>query len=374
MKVALIHDYLNQWGGAERVLEVLAEMFPDAPIYTLLYDEEKTLHKFSGNIGKYRKIITSFLDKPRVRKNHRPFIPLMPLAMRLLKLDPSIDLVISSSASFAKGIHLGPNTKHLSYIHSPLRYAWETDYLPPETTSPQRFLYKPLLSYLRRWDFSAAQKPEILVANSVFISRKIKEYYGRDSLIIYPPVDLSIFNPDTKYDTQNSKKYFLAIGRFLHYKKFDLIIETFRELGLPLKIVGRGREEEKLKKLASGTTNIEFLPFAKNDMELKKLYQNARALIFPQIEDFGLVAAESIACGTPVIAYNAGGAKEIVNNYSGILFPQQTQKFLVRAVNEFILKENNFKPEIVAEQAKKFSKDNFILEINKIIKQYFTPH
>lgn len=374
MRVALVHDYLNQWGGAERVLGVLTEMFPDAPIYTLLYDEEETLREFSGDNRKYRKIITSFLNKPMVRKNHRTFIPLMPLAMRLLKLDPNIDLVISSSASFAKGIHLEPKTKHLAYIHTPLRYAWEADYLPPETTSLQKFLYKPLLSYLRRWDYKVAQKPEIIVANSVFISRKIKEYYGRDSLVVYPPVDLSIFNPDTKNNQQHSKKYFLAIGRFLHYKKFDLTIETFRKLGLPLKIVGRGPEEEKLKKLATGATNIEFLPFAKNNMELRDIYRNARALIFPQVEDFGLVAAESIACGTPVIAYNSGGAKEIVNNYSGILFFQQTQKFLSRAINQFIEKESNFKPEIVAEQAKKFSKDNFILEINKIINQYFPLH
>ena len=383
MRIALAHDYLNQWGGAERVLEVLAEMFPEAPIYTLLYDEKETFGKFSAkggfaSGGKNRKVITSFLDYPLVRKNHRPFIPLMPLAARFLKLDSDFDLVISSSASFGKGVRLGPNTHHLAYIHTPLRYAWESDYLPLEISGLKRLIYKPLLGYLRRWDYKVAQRPDILIANSHFIASKIKRYYDRDSLVIYPPVDSSVFYPPIKTEESSSKfkpptkDYFLAIGRFLHYKKFDLVIEVFGELGLPLKIAGRGPEEEKLKKLASAFSNIEFLPFAETTDKVGVLYQNARAVIFPQVEDFGLVAAESVACGTPVIAYNFGGAREIVNAHSGILFPQQTKKFIIKAIREFIEKEADFKPEIVSEQSKKFSKDNFILELRKIIEHYFT--
>lgn len=357
------------------MLEVLAEMFPEAPIYTLMYDEAETLGRFQN-----KKIITSFLDRMIVRKNHRPFIPLMPFAMKFLKVGSDFDLVISSSASFAKGVKLSPSIKHLAYIHTPLRYAWENDYLPPETTSWERFLYKPLLSYLRRWDYKAAQKPDILVANSQFISGKIKRYYERDSLVIYPPVDSSVFYPSIKTEENSSKfkpltkDYFLSIGRFLHYKKFDLVIDVFGELGLPLKIVGRGPEENNLKKLAASHLNIEFLPFAKTGAEVRALYQNAQAVIFPQVEDFGLVAAESVACGTPVIAYNAGGAREIVNMHSGILFPQQNKKFMIKAINEFIAKEDDFKPEIISEQSKKFSKENFILEIRKTIARYFTPH
>lgn len=369
MRVALVHDYLNQWGGAERVLEVFAEMFPEAPIFTIMYDKARTLEKF-GN----KKIFTSFLDKPLVRKNHRPFIPLMPLAMRFLKVPADFDLVISSSASFAKGVRCGKQTKHLSYIHTPLRYAWENEYLPPETTNLERLLYKPLLGYLRRWDYRAAQKPEVLIANSEFIAEKIRQFYKRDAIVVYPPVDLSVFYPDSKSQIANSKSYFLAIGRLLHYKKFDLVIHTFRELGLPLKVVGQGPEEEKLKKMALGAPDIQITPFVKTEAEVRALYQNARAVTFPQVEDFGLVAAEAIACGTPVIAYNYGGSKETVNAHSGILFPQQTKEWLTKAVREFIEKEADFKPEIVSEQAKKFSKENFIREIRKVIERYFTPH
>lgn len=387
MKVALAHDYLNQLGGAERVLEVFAEMFPDAPIYTLLYDEKITLGKFSKNAPPPKtknasldskesnidtgnhKIITSLLDKPYVRKNHRLFIPLMPLAMSFLKVNSSYDMLISSSAGFAKGIRVSKNTHHLAYIHTPLRYAWEDNYLPPEIGGIQRLLYKPLLRLLRKWDFKAAQKPDILVANSAFISNKIKQYYNRDSIVVYPPIDFSVFYPPEVPPI--NKEYFLSIGRFLHYKKFDFVIEVFKELKLPIKIVGHGPEEARLKKLAEGAPNIEILPFVNSNTELRNLYQNARAVIFPQVEDFGLVAAESIACGTPVIAYNAGGAKEIVNAHSGVLFPQQTDKFLIRAINQFIEKESNFKPEIVAEQARKFSKETFVEEINKIIDRYF---
>ena len=387
MKVALTHDYLNQLGGAERVLEVFAEMYPDAPIYTILYDERLTLGKFSNKFineskkspneseqkntaSSKRKIITSFLDNPFVRKNHRLFIPLMPLAMRFLKIGPEYDFVISSSAGFAKGIRINKNTHHLAYIHTPLRYAWEESYIPPEFNSFMKLFFKPLLWYLKRWDYKVAKKPDILIANSSFISSKIKQYYNRDSIVVYPPVDLSVFYPPEIIPEK--KEYFLAVGRFLHYKKFDFVIEVFRELGLHIKIVGQGPEEARIKKMAEGAPNIEFIPFVESNAELRNLYQNARALVFPQIEDFGLVAAEAIACGTPVIAYNAGGAKEIVNAHSGTLFPQQTKKFLIKGINEFIAKELNFKPEIIAEQARKFSKENFIEEIEKIIKKYFS--
>lgn len=389
MKVALAHDYLNQWGGAERVLEVLSKMFPDAPIYTLLYDEEKTLGTF-----KDKEVITNFLDKPRVRQNHRPFIPLMPLAARFLKVPDDYDLLISSSAGFAKGIRVGPKTKHLSYIHTPLRYAWEpTEYLSGYYLTDQLFALpnflkrkfnstgilftKPILNWLRRWDYKAAQRPDILVANSYFIANKISNYYKREALVVHPPVDLNVFHPKPITDDRavdNSliaKNHFLAIGRFLHYKRFDLVIETFGELGFPIKIIGQGPDEKRLKEIAGHYKNIEFSPSVRTDSELRELYRSARALIFPQVEDFGLVAAESIACGTPVITYKAGGALEIVNEHSGIFFHQQTKKHLAKAVQEFIGKEADFKLEIVSEQAKKFSKDLFVQRMKEIIEHYF---
>ncbi len=417
MKIALAHDYLNQWGGAERVLEVLTEIFPEAPVYTLMYDPEKTLGNLKHRVLPQHPVLrTSFLDFSYARKNHRQFIPLMPLAARFLKIPEEYDLVISSSAGFAKGFNISKKTKHIAYTHTPLRYAWESDsYLQPITNSLQLKLYKPLLSYLKNWDFKAGQKPNLLIANSEFISGKIKKYYGRDSQVIYPPVDLAVFfpNPSTRYarSGNNSSRaqsrdnnYFLAIGRFLHYKKFDLVIETFNKLGLPLKIVGAGPEEEKLKNMvrsaghskprtseeslsdktntdieiprkarndtAGGLTasNIEFLPFIKDQNELRALYQNARATIFPQVEDFGLVAAESIACGTPVIAFHGGGAKEIVNKNSGVLFREQTVGRLICAIQKFVQIEESFVPETVATEAKKFGKAIFKEKLREIIK------
>ena len=370
MKVALAHDYLNQWGGAERVLQVFAEMFPDAPIYTLLYDKKKTNQAFAG-----RTVVTSILDYQYVRDNHRKFIPLFPFAMRFMKIPDEYDLVISSSAGFGKGGRMGKNTRHLAYIHTPLRYAWEQEeYLSDILSKFKIFLAKPMLNYLRRWDYKIAQKPDVLVANSQFIAGKIKRYYGRDSIIIYPPVDTNIFYPPpTSYKLQ-ATSYFLAIGRFLHYKKFDLIIEAFNELGLPLKVVGAGPEENSIKNQVSRIKNIELLPFQKSEADVRKLYQNARAVIFPQVEDFGLVAAESLACGTPVIAYNAGGAKEIVNEHAGVLFPRQTKEHLVKAVQEFIGRESDFVTEIIATQAQKFSKEHFVREIQKTIERYFVKN
>ncbi|MEK9186265.1 MAG: glycosyltransferase, partial [Patescibacteria group bacterium] len=189
MRVALIHDYLNQYGGGERVLEVLMEMFPEAPIYTLLYDPEKTFGKFMN-----REVKTSILDFPEARKNHRPFIPLMPVAMKTLSIDGDYDLIISDTAGFAKGIGIKSNIKHISYVHTPLRYAWEQETYLNGLISHFLFLIsKPILNWLRDWDYKAGQKPDVLLANSQFIAGKIKNYYNRNASVIYPPVDTKKF-------------------------------------------------------------------------------------------------------------------------------------------------------------------------------------
>jgi hypothetical protein len=211
---------------------------------------------------------------------------------------------------------------------------------------------------LRHWDYSAAQKPDRLLVNSHFIRNKVQRYYGRDAEVVYPPVDLALFKPEAVTE----RTYFLAIGRFLHYKKFDLVIQAFNELKLPLKIVGDGSEEPKLRRLAKSPF-IEFIPFTESAGKLRLLYAGARALIFPQVEDFGLVAAESVACGTPVIAYDAGGAREIVNDRSGLLFSAQNPQAIIAAVKEFLKQEHLFQPEEVSKTAERFSKDRFIREI-----------
>jgi len=342
------------------VLQTLLEIFPQADIYTLLYDEKKTGGKFKDKIKK-----TSFLNFAFARNHHRFFIPLMPLAASMLRIPSEYDLIISATAGFAKGVNYPKGIPHISYCHTPLRYAWEEkNYLRTLLSPVSMMLSKPLLAYLRRFDFRAGQKPDIILANSNFIKEKINNYYGREAKVIYPPVDAGIFFRDNSVP---KTAYFLATGRLLHYKRFDLVIEAFKVLGLPLKIVGSGPEEPALRKLADGHKNIEFVPFINNQNELRKIYSQARALIFPQVEDFGLVAAESLACGTPVVAINAGGAKEIITEKSGILFAEQTSECLALAVKKFIAEESRFDSHLISAEAQKFSKENFIRNIQQAV-------
>lgn len=356
MKIALVHDYLNQYGGGERVLETLMEIFPEAPVYTLFYDRKKTFNRFENRI-----MATSFLDKEMVWNNHRFFIPLMPIAANLLKLKDNYDLVISSSSGFGKGIGSSGKSFHVSYCHTPLRYAWEYYQYFDNWPEVLKLVASPAFEYLRWWDKRAGQKPNILLANSNFIVGKIKKYYNRDAEVVYPPVDMKVFYRDKKVKKEG---YFLAVGRFIHYKKFDLIIQAFNKLNLSLIIVGAGPEEKNLKKIAR-SAKINFLPFARED-ELRVLYNGAEALVFPQLEDFGLVAAEAQACGLPVIAFDGGGVREIVKDgVTGILFPYQTTDSLMMAVKKFLL--FSFNEKVIRASAKKFSKVKFKNRILKIV-------
>lgn len=359
MKVALTHDYLNQCGGAEKVLEVLAEIFPQAPIYALFYDAKKTRGHFVNRIKK-----TSFLDFGIVRNHHRFFIPLFPLASSNLKPDQSYDLVVSSSAGYAKGFNF-KNAFHICYCHTPLRYAWEKNYLQGMDLFQiplLKTLAKPVRAVLRHWDEKTSRRVNFFIANSYFTAQKIKNFYNREAEVIYPPVDFEKFYPEPHSQTGD---YFLMVGRLLHYKRFDLGIKAFNQLGLPLKIIGEGPELPKLKSLAKSPL-IEFCPFVESLDELRKLYSQARALIFPQIEDFGLVAAEAQACGLPVIGYNAGGLKEIIKEgETGLLFNEQTPEALTKAVY-FFEKMRFSKPKILR-NAQRFSKENFKSKFQKII-------
>jgi glycosyltransferase involved in cell wall biosynthesis len=243
MKVALVHDYLNQIGGGERVLDVLMQMFPDAPVYTLMYDEEKTQGRYAGRVKG-----TSFLDFQFARDHHRVFIPLMPLATRSINLGSAYDLIISTSAGFSKGIRYDrKTTKHICYVHTPLRYAWEKKTYFGHRFSTKLFtaIFAPAFWYVKRFDYKSAQKPDVLIANSQYIADKIKKYYKRDAVAIYPPVDTNRFHPVVSEPGREiSSHYYLAIGRLLHYKRFDLIIDAFNKLGLPLQIVGAGPKEK----------------------------------------------------------------------------------------------------------------------------------
>ena len=355
MRIALVHDYLNQYGGAERVLEAFSEIFPEAPIYTLFYDKEKTLGRFEDRIRG-----TSFLNRNAVIKNHRNFIPLMPIAAASLNLKNDYDVVLSSSAGYGKGVRMDPGTFHISYCHTPLRYAWE--YKKYFDWNPiVKMAAAPMFWYLRNWDKAAGQKPNLIIANSKHIAEKIKRYYGRNSEVLYPPVDLKLFYRDPKIEKEG---YFLAVGRMMKYKRFDLIIQAFNKLNLPLLIVGDGPELENLKQLAK-SARISFLPFAGED-QLRILYNGAEALIFPQVEDFGLVAAEAQTCGLPVIAFGEGGVREIVEDgVTGIFFYSQSVEDLIMAVKKFLL--SSFNEEVIRKSAKRFSKASFKKKILNIV-------
>lgn len=361
----MFHDYLNQFGGAERVLRVILEMFPNADLYTLLYDKEKTFGMFEKNIKK-----TSFLDIPFVRKNHRAFIPLMPFAAGFLNTKETYDLIISSSAGYAKGfgMYCGKNSGgyHICYCHSPLRYAWEIDYLKNLSFSPRTMskdILRPIARWLQKWDKKASMRVNVFIANSRFIAEKIRSYYGRDAEVIFPPVNQEKFRYESK---DRGDDYYLMVGRLLYYKGFDLGIQAFNRMKKKLKIIGRGPEEKKLKQLAN-QSYVEFLTSV-SDSDLMEYYNGARAFIFPQIEDFGLVAAEAQACGTPVIAYRVGGGGEIVEHgVSGILFKEQTPEAIISAVQDFEIKKFNRKE--ISRMAQRFSEEEFRKKLLDVVEK-----
>ncbi len=359
MRVALVHDYLNQYGGAEKVLEAFLEIFPDAPIYTLLSDK-KIVDKFFLN----KKIKNSFLQKiPFIKKHHRLFPPLMPLAVEKLDLS-DYDLVLSDSAAFGKGIITRPDTLHICYCHTPIRYAWDDSHKYVKEFSMPKIakLFVPVfMNYLRLWDREAAYRVDKFVCNSEFVAQRIKKYYKQDAEVIYPPVNIKDFGVTDLIE--NNKPYFLMVGRLLPYKRFDMAIEAFNKLELPLKIIGNGPEMKKLKKMANW--NIEFLGEL-NNKDLKKYYQGCQALIFPQEEDFGIVALEAMACGRPVIAYRGGGALEsVLEGKTGMFFEEQTVGSLVDAIKNFDVSKFNSK--IIYQHALKFDKENFKKKIKDFI-------
>jgi len=361
MKIAILHDYLNQFGGGERVLRAIVDIFPNADIYTLFYDENKTF-----GIFKECNIKTSFLDNFIIRNYHKLFIPLMPLGAYFLKSEKNYDLIISSTAGYGKGINVC-GKYHISYCHSPLRYAWEIDYIKNLKLAPKPifniFAY-PILKTLRNWDKKTSAKVNVFITNSNFTAQRIKYYYQRKSIILHPPVDTEKFYFT---DNKNKKEYYLMVGRFIYYKNFDLAISAFRRLPQELKIVGSGPEEKKIKKMIAQSKNIKLIKNI-NDDELRDLYNNAKALIFPQIEDFGLVAAEAQCCGAPVIAYEKGGINDIVTNgKTGLLFKEQNAESIIKAIKNFENKKWDRK-EIAETSSKKFSKKKFTEKFINILK------
>jgi len=348
MKVALVHDHLNQLGGAESVLKALTEVFPEAPVYTLIYDAKKTNHLFDTT-----KIYESFLaNLPFARKKFRWFLPLMISATESYDLS-KYDIVISDSSGLAKGVITLPHTLHIDYCHTPTRYLWSDhntviDRL--ERTFLVRRMSQAFKSYLRTWDRLAADRVDFFIANSKFVSQRIQKFYRRDSEVIYPPVDIS------KYSVSHTDGgYFLIMSRLRPYKQVDLAVRAFNKLNLPLKIIGTGEEEAYLRKIAK--KNIEFLGWV--DDETKRTYlRNCRALIHPQEEDFGITPVEAMACGKPVIAYQAGGAMEtVLQGKTGVLFDEQSWEALADSIIRF--RQARFDATTIRAHAEQFGIDVF---------------
>lgn len=361
MKVALVYDRLNKWGGAERVLLTLHKLFPQAPLYTSVYDP------INAPWAKVFKVKTSFLQDFPFAMHHELYAVLMPIVFESFNFD-EFDLVISVTSEAAKGIITKPSTKHICYCLTPTRYLW-SGYDEYFNNPILRFVSKPAVSYLRKWDKIAAQRPDAYIAISKEVQRRIKKYYGSDSKVVYPPVEAfsslapSVQLGDKKLDAERS--YFLIVSRLVSYKKIDLAIRVFNKLRLPLKIIGIGSEMKGLKAMAK--SNIEFLGYL-TDKELVGYYSGCCALIFPGIEDFGLTILEAQSFSKPVIAFGDGGALEtVIEKKTGLFFNEQTIKSLSEAVKQF----NNLtiNPKECIDQAQKFSFETFKKQFLGIVKR-----
>jgi glycosyltransferase involved in cell wall biosynthesis len=356
MKLALVHDYLNQAGGAERVVECLHEAFPSSPVYTSIYDKKRM-----PDIFRAMDIRTSFMQHlPFVMKHFKKYLPLYPFAFESFDLS-GYDMVLSSSSAWGKGIKKGKGATHICYCHSPMRFVWMyEDYIEKdEIGALVKMILPPVLKWLKKWDLKTSKEVDHFIANSVTTQKRIKLFYGRDSEVIHPPVDTSFFKP------YNSKieDYFLVVSRLNPYKHIDLAVEAFNEIGSPLYIIGFGPDEKRLKRLAR--PNIKFLGRLP-DSEIVRHYSQCRAFILPGEEDFGLTPVEAQACGRPVIAYRSGGALEsVIDGQTGVFFDKQEKASLIGAIKKF--SGMSFDPARIRENALRFDKNIFKRKIKGFV-------
>lgn len=357
MKVALVHDYLNQMGGAERVVLALHELFPEAPVYTSIYDPRRVDPAFQKI-----DIHTSFMQKfPFVMKHHQPYLPFYPFAMENLDLR-GYDLVLSSSSAFGKGIIVRPETLHICYCHTPMRWCWNyREYVEREQLGGlARRMLPFFITWLRVWDQTSAQRVDHFIANSPVVAERIQKYYRRDSVVIPPPVEAGrfLFDPAAQ-----PGEYFLSLGRLAPYKRVDLAIEACNRLQLPLVVIGGGRDEKRLRAMAGPT--IRFLGRL-SDAEVLQYIAHCRAFIFPGEEDFGITPLEVQASGRPVIAYGAGGAlASVVEGVTGTFFKEQTVESLAAVLATF--DPGRYNPQAIRNHALDFDKPLFQRRILQFI-------
>lgn len=358
--VALVHDYLNQGGGAERVLLALHNLFPAAPIYTSIYDQERM-----SPVYRTLDIRTSFMQHlPGVTRHHQAYLLCYPFAFERFDFS-DYQLVLSSSSAWAKGVITAPGTQHVCYCHAPMRFAWSyQSYIQGERISRLAQLPLPwLMLLLRLWDVSSAARVDHFIANSRAVARRIAKYYRREATVINPPVDTDRFAISPEIDD-----YYLVVQRLVPYKRLDLVITAFNQLGRKLKIVGEGRARPDLERLAGPT--IEFAGHL-SDAELCRAFARCRAYVVPGEEDFAIAPVEAQAAGRPVIAYGAGGALETVREgETGLFFKQQTPEALAAAVSQF--ETMTFQPECIRTHAQSFDTKVFEQRLRQFIDQLMT--
>jgi len=361
MRVAFVHDWLVSYRGGERVLEALLELYPDAPIYTLFYKPGS----MPPSIAERTIIVPAWsrLFLP-LRKVLLPFLPIMIESLPLERYD----LVISTSSCVAKGIVSGPTSQHLCYIHSPMRYIWDQrdHYLGSLRRLPiLREMISGISTFLRLWDTASSTRVDRFVANSTFVAQRVRKYYGRDAKVVPPPVDIQPFIKPVDAPTGQSLPYFLMAGAFVSYKRFDLAIDACRQSGKRLVIAGSGPQMKDLQRRSNNQVSFEVNP---SKERWTSLFQHAEAFLFPGVEDFGITAIEALAAGTPVIAYQAGGALDFVRpGITGIFFQEASAESLADCLNKF--EKSHFSTVTLRNFAQDFTKELFLTRMRHEIAQ-----
>lgn len=363
MKVAVVHDWFNDIGGAEKVVREILLCYPDADVFSLIdfYDDTKRKKYLLGKKSK-----TSFLQRiPLSKKFYRFLFPLFPLAIESLNLT-GYDLIISSSSSVAKGIRKNKSQLHICYCHSPVRYAWDLreDYLSVMNNKLSKVVFNYFLERLRKWDLISNESVDYFIANSINVKNRIKNNYNRESVVIYPPVDVNSFAVTTQ-----KENYYFTVSRLVAYKKTEQIVKAFAKFPhLKLIVAGDGPNRKRLIKIAS--PNVQIIGFISTD-ELKQKIKNAKAFIANANEDFGITVVEAQSCGTPIIVPDLGGYKETVNEKVGQFFEKQTTEDIVKAIDLFETQNKQYLEQDFRENVKQFDNSRFQIELKGFVNETY---
>ncbi|MGB3241614.1 MAG: glycosyltransferase [Candidatus Omnitrophota bacterium] len=362
MKVAIVHDWLTGMRGGEKCLEVFCELYPDATLFTLVHNKGSV-----SPVIENMDIRTSFLQKfPGVSENYRSFLPFFPAAAESFDLS-GYDLVLSSSHCAAKGVKSPPGALHVCYCYTPMRYAWTffDEYFSGENPV-KRWMISMVINRLKRWDIASNKRIDYFIAISDNVKNRIAQIYDREADVIYPPAEVY-----PEEGQEGDRGYYLIVSALVPYKRVDIAVKAFNETGKPLVIIGKGTDLERLKEISNG--NITFRGWV-SDRELQGYYAGCSALVFPGVEDFGIVPVEAQAHGKPVIAYAKGGALETVNNATGVFFNEQTVPAINSAIETFEKNKSAFNPEKIRQNAQRFNRDRFKREIKDYVETKWREH